>query len=140
MTSKKKQILQKDNDSNQLYALVAVIILTFIVFSTGFNNQFTDWDDPGYLTRNRLLQKLSFESIKTMFSFDGFYGGNYHPLTALSNALEVKFFGMKTQVFHFFNLLFHLFNIYWVYSLIKRISKGNQWIPVAVAALFALHP
>ncbi len=71
--------------------------------------------------------------------FTNFYAGNYHPLTALSNAIEYKLFGLSPKPFHFINLIIHLANTFLVFKVIKLLC-GDIRIALAVSLLFGIHP
>lgn len=123
---------------NPIVILIIILLITVFAFSTSINNDFIyNWDDDAYIVNNEFIKDLSFNGIKKMFTV--FYVGNYHPLTALTNAIEYKIFGLNPRAFHFFNLLLHLFNVvlvfYFIYLLTRRIEAS-----VIVAVLFAIHP
>ncbi|MSQ79923.1 MAG: hypothetical protein EXR21_09710 [Flavobacteriaceae bacterium] len=131
--------------------LCGMLILTVLLYASMFQNQFTNWDDPGYITNNELIRDLSLEGIQKMFSFkDGFYGGNYHPITALSNAIDYHYFKLKPGPYHFQNLLFHLLNILLVFAVIKKLlfnlpnlknlHEKRLHIALFSAFFFAIHP
>ncbi|MFY9310428.1 MAG: tetratricopeptide repeat protein [Bacteroidia bacterium] len=117
--------------------LWGILALVFVVFFPSLGNDFVNWDDPKYILNNGLIKDLSGKGIKAMCS--SFYGGNYHPLTALSNAIEYKLFGLSAKPFHFFNLVLHIANTFLVYRLIRLLSSDMR-IALAVCLLFGIHP
>jgi len=118
--------------------LAAVLILTLIVFSNSFKNNFiVNWDDDGYILNNPTIQHFDKGSIHEIFT--SFHMGNYHPLTTLTYALEYKFFKLDPLPYHWLNLTFHLFNVLLVFLFIKRLSNKNL-ASVITAVLFAVHP
>lgn len=125
--------------SSKKYPLLlwGTLALVFVVFLPSLTNDFVNWDDPKYVINNALIKDLSGKGIKAMFS--SFYGGNYHPLTALSNAIEFKLFGLNPKPFHFFNLLIHVFNTFLVFRLIRLLSSDVR-IALVVCLLFGIHP
>ena len=48
--------------------ILTLVIFTFIAYLPSLQNEFTNWDDPNYVTKNTDIQNLSFESIKNHFS------------------------------------------------------------------------
>lgn len=120
-----------------LYFLAPVLLLTVIVYANSFQNQFVEWDDWAYITENELIRDLSPQGIKSMFST--FYAGNYHPLTALSNAIDYYFFELTPQGYHFVNLLFHLLNTVLVFLFIFKITSRVETATIC-ALFFAIHP
>ncbi|MGB3949227.1 MAG: tetratricopeptide repeat protein [Bacteroidia bacterium] len=119
------------------YTLWGVLAIVFIAFLPALSNGFVNWDDPKYVLDNNIIKDLSAKGIKAMFT--SFYGGNYHPLTALSNAIEFKLFGLNPKPFHFFNLVLHLANTFLVYRLIRFLASDIS-IALTVALLFGIHP
>ena len=119
------------------YMLWGILALVFVVFIPALTNDFVNWDDPKYVLDNTLIKDLSVKGIKAMFT--SFYGGNYHPLTALSNAIEFKLFGLNPKPFHFFNLLIHIVNAFLVFRLMRLLSKDMR-IALLVTLLFGIHP
>lgn len=118
-------------------ALWGVLAAVFVVFLPALSNDFVNWDDPKYVINNTIIKDLSGKGLKNIFT--AFYGGNYHPLTALSNAIEFKLFGLKAAPFHFFNLVFHLLNTFLVYRLIRLLGSDVR-VALLVSLLFGIHP
>jgi protein O-mannosyl-transferase len=117
-----------------------VVLITAICHFVGINNQFVNWDDEAYIKFNELIKTLDMDSVIKMFSLKSIYGGNYHPLVALTNAIEYNIVGMEPKLYHIVNLLFHLANTYLVYIFIRLLSKQNNIVAASVALLFGIHP
>jgi len=65
------------------FALVAVLLLTIIVFSNSVQNGFINtWDDDVYILDNDYIRDFSLQGIRSIFTT--FYAANYHPFTTLS--------------------------------------------------------
>lgn len=66
----------------------------------------------------------------------------YRPVSNLMFTLET--FSWKTYPFgyHFTHLLFHVFNMFLVYTITKSLlnSEKNEYVPLTAAILFAVHP
>ena len=129
-----------DSPSNNLFKnrqlwIYAILLLTALAYAPIFSNELINiWDDGGYITENAIIKELNLKRL-----FTTFYGGNYHPLVALSNAMEYHFFRLNPAVYHFNNLLFHLLNTFLVYKLIEMLTKRNE-IAVITALFFGIHP
>ncbi len=67
-------------------------------------------------------------------------GGNYHPVTMASLALNYKLSGLDAASYHWLNLLFHLANTALVFFFIRKLSGGRLWTSVATALFFGIHP
>src|SRR5205085_4140835 len=96
-SGQKKIAEQKKGISSGLW-LMAILLLTFIVFIPALNNALTNWDDPHYLNDNPLIRKLSAENIRRIFS--EVYFGNYQPLHIFSYALEYHFYKLNPAGYH----------------------------------------
>jgi protein O-mannosyl-transferase len=118
-------------------ALIVIIAVTFISFLPTFSNGYVLWDDPQYILDNPLMNA----PLKVIFSSQGYYLANYHPLTILVYTLEHKFFGVDMMGYHAVSLLFHIANSVLVFFFIYYLlSKKNVMIPLVTALLFGVHP
>ncbi|MCK5215174.1 MAG: tetratricopeptide repeat protein [Candidatus Omnitrophica bacterium] len=118
-------------------ALLFSLSLTGLVFSPCLRNDFTNYDDPGYVLENPFIKNLSFANLKNIFSRH--FVGNYQPLTILSYALEYQFFSLDPYIYHLDNLLLHLGNIILVFWFIYLLT-GRLQISLLTALLFGVHP
>ncbi len=116
---------------------VAIAVITWVVFQNCTNAQFTNWDDPGYITNNPIIRDCSWESIKTIFSTASM--GNYHPLTILSYAVEYGFAGLQPRIYHTDNLVLHILVTLLVYRFVMLLTHRTA-AAVVTSLLFALHP
>ena len=78
---------------NWLLLLLGVLAVTAICMYPSIPNEFVNWDDDRYITDNTLLQPLSFETIKAIFSQD--VSANYNPWAIVSLAIDKQFFGLN---------------------------------------------
>ncbi len=131
-----ESINNRKNTPN-LYFLLFLVGLTFVVFFPILSNDFINLDDPNYLSENPVVKSLSSENIKAMFSNQ--FVGNYQPLTMLCYAVEFHFFNLNPHAFHFISLLLHLFNVVLLFYIILKISK-NSIVAFITSLLFAIHP
>jgi len=118
------------------FLIVVVVAATFISYFPALKNEFTNWDDDLYVTANPYIQKLSWESISGFFS--RFQNANYHPLTFVSLAIDYHFAELKPGLYHFTNILFHIFNTLLVFVFVKLLFK-KQSIAFVAALLFGVH-
>jgi tetratricopeptide (TPR) repeat protein len=117
---------------------LALAIITAIVFSGVFKNDFINFDDNVYVTSNTHIQQgLSWEGV--MWAFTTIYGSNWHPLTWISHMLDIQFFGLNPAGHHLTNLIFHILATLLLFGFL-RYATGKVWVSSLVAALFALHP
>ncbi len=112
--------------------------MTILVFWRAVGNDFVNYDDPDYVSKNVWVQKgLTLESIK--WAFTSGHASNWHPLTWLSHMLDWELFGDKPRGHHFTNVLLHSLNAGLLF-LVLRAMTGFFWRAAFIAALFALHP
>jgi len=129
--------LPADNKRNIYLSLFIILIITCTAFIPSLENSFVNWDDNVYVTENSLIQELSLEKVKEIFS--SYCSGNYHPLTLLSYSIENYYFGLNPRVFHVTNLILHLFNCALVFWLIYLMTR-NLTVCLTASLLFGIHP
>lgn len=123
----------------KLHALLmlAIALVTWVVYQVCLDNQLTNWDDPGYVRDNALVKNFSSGGIVDIFTTS--IMGNYHPLTILTYAIEYSFVRLEPWLYHLDSVLLHIaasLLVYWlVYQLLRRHVAA-----VVTALLFALHP
>ncbi|MCX6258171.1 MAG: tetratricopeptide repeat protein [Bacteroidia bacterium] len=131
-----------DRDENRPFTpkrwlwLGLVILLTILAFSPVFKNEFTNWDDGGYVTENKYVHELSSQSVKAFFT--EYFVSNYQPLTMLSLAVDYSISGKEPWMFHISSLLLHLLNVILVYWLVFLLFRRFD-IALIAAALFGIH-
>jgi len=120
-------------------AIMAALVLgTFLTFVRAVGNDFISYDDPGYVTEARVVQRgLSVEGITWAFTTGTL--SNWHPLTWLSHMLDVELFGLSPGGHHLTSVLFHCANAALLFLLLRR-ATGAAMRSAFAAALFAVHP
>lgn len=147
----------------ELYWLIGLLAIVFAVMSPVLKNEFINWDDEVYITKNEVIKKTPFSNLDEIFTYK--INGFSVPLTLLSFQIEHYFFGLNPFPYHLNNLLLHLANVLLIYLFIKRLNishylsareekapKTKSQKPVAltyssinytaffVALLFGIHP
>ncbi len=117
--------------------LTVVLILCVAALYPTVLNGFTNWDDPGFITDNKLVKTLSWEQVKVIFSNHDNH--LYMPFTTLYRALLYHVFGPDAFVFHLTNLVLHLANVILLFILLTRLV-ARQWIVLFTTFTFAIHP
>ena len=125
--------------SGTIYWIAGLILLAFFCFIPALTNNLVNWDDYNYIRDNPYIQNLSPGAIASIFNVNTFIMGNYHPLTILSYAFEYKIAGANPFLYHFDNILIHLFNIFLV-SLLAWLLTKKKYAVIIITALFAVHP
>ncbi len=139
VTAAKSATTAMSDMQKHLMAIVGIAIATFMFLKVSLINQFTNWDDPGYVLNNPLVKDISGEGIKNIFSLSNPVMGNYHPLTILSYAFDYNSANLDAYHYHLQSLLFHIATTLLVYCFVWLLSK--RFIAAIITAiLFGLHP
>jgi hypothetical protein len=145
---------------------IALVALTLAVFGRTCRNDFVNYDDTDYVTRNPyVMSGLAPQSIS--WAFTTLHASNWHPLTWLSLELDAQIYGLQPWGFHLTNVFLHAANtvmLFWALTLMTggirvsgdadarrlpadfaapRLPLGTDAARLAsalVAALFAVHP
>jgi hypothetical protein len=64
-SSKKTEIISAKKEN--YFGLIAILIVTLFIYSNAINHDFTNWDDPTYVTENPLLAKPIKEQVIYFF-------------------------------------------------------------------------
>lgn len=121
----------------RIIALLLALI-TLVVYLPAGRHDFIVFDDPDYVTANRMVQPgLTLKGVT--WAFTSFHASNWHPVTWLSHMLDCDLFGLNPGAQHLVNALIHAANAVLVFLLLLRLT-GRLWPAAIVAALFAWHP
>jgi tetratricopeptide (TPR) repeat protein len=135
---KKREIKAAMNKKHPCLIVIFLIIASFIAFGRIAGNDFINFDDLEYITKNHNIQSgFNFQSIK--WAFTAAFMGNWHPLTLLSHMLDWSLFGANPAGHHLVSLLMHIGAVIFLFLFLNK-TTGNLWPSAFAAALFALHP
>lgn len=128
------------NDTQwNLVSIAGILIVVAAFLWTCLQNQFTNWDDPGYVLNDPLVKDMSSGGIGRMFALSNSVMGNYHPLTILTYAIDYASSGLEPQHYHVQSLLFHLLTTALVYLFVWSLTR-KRMVAVITALFFGLHP
>lgn len=119
-----------------------IFILAIAQYANTRNHDFA-WDDAIVLTENSRTQKgwsnipELFENIKTP-KVENRYG--YRPISLLSFATDVQFFGLDAKASHRVNILLYGLLCLIVFLFLQRLFPHHKWQNFLVAVLFVVHP
>ena len=116
---------------------ICILILSCIIFFTflpGLAGEFLNWDDSSHLVGNDAVRHMDIPLI-----FRQTVQKVYIPLTTLSFAVEYRFFGENSFVYHLNNLILQIFNSVLVYFLGIRLGLVSR-AAFAAALIFGIHP
>lgn len=122
----------------QIFILFLLLSLTIILFLPMISASYARTDDFVMLpSKYKQIKNLSFNYI--LETFKNYHVGLYHPLVTLSYNIEIVFFGFTPAIFHFDNIILHLFNVLLVFFIFFKLSN-SFWLSFIVTTLFAIHP
>jgi tetratricopeptide (TPR) repeat protein len=121
-----------------LILCLLLAIVTLLVYSRSLSADFTNFDDPDYVTTNSHVQAgIGWPTVQ--WAFTTYDAANWHPLTWLSHALDWQIFGLRPAGHHGVNLILHALNTVLLFLLLSSVTR-RMWPSWAVAALWAIHP
>ncbi len=123
----------------QWLILAGIALLTFLIYKGSLDNQFTNWDDLGYVLTNPWIKNSTIEGFKKLFSMDALVMGNYHPLTIVTYWYEYSKHGLEPYYYHLHSTLFHILCTFTVFAF-ARVLTRNMTVAAVTALLFAVHP
>ena len=125
-----------------------LIVMTLVVFSPSLFNDFQmAWDDKWQVLENPYVIDPSFNNL--FYHFTEFYSGQYSPVNTMVYVGIHKLFGFNPSAFHAVFLIFHVFNLLLVLSIIKTVltvikpNLGPRHIHLYTffaGLIFAIHP
>jgi protein O-mannosyl-transferase len=124
-----------------LYCLgLGLFVLVLGTFLPCLHNEFVNFDDPAYVTRNPHIQ-AGLTGSGLAWAFGSLHGAEtyWHPLTWVSHMLDCQLFGLKPWGHHLTNVLLHAANAVLVFLVFGRMTAawGRCFL---LAAVFGLHP
>ncbi len=115
----------------------AIALLTAFAFAPALHNGFTDWDDPFYVTDQRLIRDCSPSGFQAIFTT--VVEGNYHPLTMASLAVDYHLWKLDPRRYHIENLVLHVLVTLAVFWFVFLLTGSNEASAVT-ALFFGIHP
>ena len=130
--------------------LAAVSVIIFICFRYTLHNQFLNWDDWIYVTKDKYITSFSAANINSML-FHDITLNYYHPLTMLSLAVNYQFSQISPGGYYFTQILLHILNAIVIFhftrilmdAMVKvgyKAIKIIPWIVAAGALIHGIHP
>src|ERR1051326_8997825 len=93
--------------ARSLVLIGLLVLLVTVAYLPVFRADFTNYDDPYYVTNNpAVLAGVTWQGVQ--YAFSDLHTGNWHPVTWLSHMLDCQVFGTNPTGHHAVNLLFHL--------------------------------
>lgn len=123
---------------------VFLAFFAFLLYSNTIPFDYT-LDDAGAVTNNAFVKKGLHgipELLTTDFwHFDNVQLGYYRPLSLITLAVEVHFFGTDPHVSHCINAILYGISVLIILLLLQKVFREyNTMLAFSVALLFAAHP
>lgn len=135
----KQQAAAAGNAIGKLILLAAGILLAvFLAYQPALQNDFTNWDDPTYVTENPWLLHPSAESKAALWHEP--VSLNYHPLTMQTLAWDMNPAKPIARPFIATNIFLHVCNTLLVFLFAYFLSRRNLLVGAFSALLFGIHP
>jgi protein O-mannosyl-transferase len=118
--------------------MVALIILSFLLYSPTLRHGFVHWDDDVYVVENAHVQQgLCWQSVSWALSTTE--ASNWHPLTWLSHELDYQLFGLDPLGHHATSIFWHALNTALLFYVLQS-ATGMSLRSLIVAVLWSIHP
>lgn len=126
-------------------ALLALLILTFVVYLPSLNGSFVVDDVPTIQNNPYLLDASHLGQFftKGVWASSALQNDSvpiYRPMYLLVEWVNHHLWGDKPFGYHLVSMLLHVLNVALVYVLIRKLSAASGLAAAIGAALFALHP
>lgn len=170
----------KRNREINLFVFITISIFAFILYGNTLTHDYA-LDDAIVITNNKFTQK-GFGGISNILKYDTFVGfwltnnpnksaeqiqeekklvagGRYRPLSLISFAIELEFFGKNIKdesgkvlykgnpfISHFINIILYLLTSYLLFLILSKLfppEKDKKWylsFPFIASILFLAHP
>jgi protein O-mannosyl-transferase len=106
----------------------SVSLITFLVYLSSLQNDFTGWDDVRYIIENPHIRSMNAAFFRWAF-FD-FHWGNWYPLTWVSHALDYALWGNNPAGHHLTSITLHAINTFLVIWMIMLLLRAADEVRV----------
>lgn len=138
VTNAQANFLSRDSQIRTVVLSLVLAVMTLAVYWPVHEHPFLNLDDPKYVTQNPHISDGLTPGV-VFWAFTHGYAGNWHPLTWVSHAADIRLFGMDPAPQHEENVVLHALDAVLLFWVLKR-ATGYAGRSFMVAALFALHP
>ena len=142
----RKQVKKTEASVKWIYILL--FSLACLLYANTLRHEYA-FDDAVAITENAFTQK-GIQGIPDLFQKDLFAGihgkdlvlggGRWRPLSLITFALEVQFFGNNPHISHLFNVLLYGLAVVILFMMLQKILPGKLLLNFLVTLLFIVHP
>lgn len=141
-TDKRKQAAarkeaQEVEQWRNLIILLAILLLTVLIYSNSLHNGFIYFDDPELVVDNLSIRQFTWDNMVHFFTTP--FQFTYLPVGLISYAIDYQIGQLDPFIYHLDSLLAHLATIILVYLLFQKMTEKST-MSLFMAAIFAIHP
>lgn len=123
-------------DRNLLW-IILIPLLIIIVYRSVTDYQLVDWDDKRYLKETPMIQGLTMDNVKSMFTTKVLL--SYNPFVLITFAIDYEIAKLSPGWCHGVNVFFHIMNALILFFCLKKLKLQNEVVGI-IACIFAIHP
>jgi hypothetical protein len=122
----------------RLWIIFALLGTVAAVYAQAARFDYVTYDDIDYVLTNRMIHAgPTPPAVRQMFTTA--HASNWHPITWLSHAVDMRLFGFHPAGHHLHNVLLHAVAAVLLLVIVEELT-GRPWSAAVVAGLYALHP
>lgn len=117
-------------------------VMCCVAFAPGLTSPLTHYDDPQYLTQSQLMTTPGWDGFAEVWNSGRAWRAKYIEFFPLRDSVYWVLFqkwGTEGTPYHVASLFFHVLAT-WMMLLFFRQLKVSEWVALAAAGLFAVHP
>ena len=125
-----------------IFTFIAIFFIGIAIYGNVLDGDFI-WDDESFVVNNEYIR--SFKWLPQYFkdhralAVGGISKDSYRPFVPLSYAIDYKIWGLDPFGYHLTNILFHIFNAFFVFWMAILISK-RYLFALFCSLIFLVHP
>jgi len=127
--------------STNLFFLIILFIVIFLVYGKSINFKLTNLDD-NLLTIKNIDFISNYKNIPNFFLTDCYFGKEtqyYRPILNISFSIESILFKYNLKVYHTTNILLFIFSLYFIFLFVSKLNFNNTILKFLILS-FAVHP
>jgi tetratricopeptide (TPR) repeat protein len=128
---------KKNFFSRPLTWVIVIPVIIIAVFHAVPGYQLVNWDDKLYVKETPMVQGLTMEHVKQMFTQKVLL--SYNPLVLMSFAIDYEMSRLDPHWSHTVNLIFHILNALLLFACLRKLRFSNE-VSGLITLLFAVHP
>lgn len=123
-----------------------IFFSAFLLYANTLTHHYV-LDDLPAISHNDIVTR-GLENLPDLLTKPLYYGSTgasvdasiYRPVTSISFAMDIEFFGPNPSAAHFINILLYAFTCLSLFFLLKRIFRNHEILPLIITLIFLAHP